>query len=59
MDVYNIEDYTDDELITILDLDSDVSDTALEAAIIQQIQKHMFLRSEMGRKMFQFLKDVA
>lgn len=58
MDVYNIEDYTDDELITILDLDSDVSDTALEAAIIQQIQKHMFLRSETGRKMFQFFKDV-
>jgi hypothetical protein len=58
MDVYNIEDYTDDELITILDLDSNVSDTALEAAIIQQIQKHMFLRSETGRKMFQFFKDV-
>ena len=54
LEQYKIENYTDEELYEILELNSEASDGELEARIIQLIQKHMYLRTTTGRRLFNF-----
>jgi hypothetical protein len=56
---YDVSNYTDEELYSILDLQtSSPTDSELEGAIIQKIQRHMYLRTSSGRKLFQFFRDI-
>ena len=54
---YDVSKYTDEELYNILELNPGATDNELEARIIQQIQRHMYLKTTTGRKLFQFFKD--
>lgn len=58
LEQYKIENYTDEELYEILELNSEASDGELEARIIQMIQKHMYLRTTTGRRLFHFFQDM-
>jgi hypothetical protein len=55
--MYNIADFTDDELYNLLDL-TDPSDGELEARIIQMLQRHMNVDTPNGQQLFQFFNDV-
>ena len=55
---YKVTDFTDTELFSLLELSSNPTDNELEARIIQMLQRHMYLRTESGRQLFQFFKDI-
>lgn len=56
---YKIENYTDQELYTILELSSNTpTDGELEARIIQMIQRHKQVQSNSGQKLYQFFIDI-
>ena len=57
MPTYNVDDFEDEELFSLLELPSNPSDGVLEARIIQMLQRHMYLRTESGRQLFQFFMD--
>ena len=54
---YKVENYSDQELYTILELSSP-TDGELEARIIQMIQRHKQVQSSSGQKMYQFFIDI-
>ena len=58
MPMYNVADFTDVELYSLLELSPTPTDSELEARIIQMLQRHMYLRTESGRQLFQFFKDI-
>lgn len=55
---YDVSAYSDEELYNILELNPTASDRELEARIIQMIQRHMYLTTVTGRKLFKFFKDI-
>jgi len=55
---YNVADFTDLELYSLLELSNKPTDSELEARIIQMLQRHMYLRTESGKQLFQFFKDI-
>ena len=58
MSTYKVEDFTDLELYSLLELSSTPTDNELEARIIQMLQRHMYLRTHSGKQLFQFFKDI-
>ena len=56
-DIYNIKNYTDAELLNILDL-SNPTDNELEAKILSLISKYGYFQNEDGRKLRQFYEDI-
>lgn len=57
-DAYNVDNYTDDELYNILQLNPNPTDSELEAKIIQILQRHMYIRTSLGKKLFDFYKSI-
>lgn len=55
---YDVSKYSDEELYNILELNPAATDNELEARLIQQIQRHMYLNTTTGRKLFKFFKDI-
>lgn len=55
---YDVSKYSDEELYNILELNPGATDNELEARIIQQIQRHMYLKTTTGRKLFKFFTDI-
>ena len=58
MPTYNVGDFTDVELYSLLELSPTPTDNELEARIIQMLQRHMYLRTESGKQLFKFFKDI-
>lgn len=57
MDAYDVKSYTDDELLNILEL-TKPTDAELEGRIVQLMQKHMYMKSDSGKKLFLFFKSM-
>jgi len=56
-DIYNIKNYTDEELLNILDL-SNPTDNELEAKILSLISKYENFQNEEGKKLQKFYEDI-
>ena len=56
-DLYNVNNYTEDELFKILDI-SNPTDRELEARILSQINKFKDMKNDFGEKMFLFLNNI-
>lgn len=56
-DIYNIENYSDSELLNILDLNNP-TDRELEAKIISLIQKYENMQNKGGEKLVSFYKNI-
>ena len=56
-DIYNIQNYTDNELLNILDL-SNPTDTELEAKILSLISKYGYFQNQEGQKLRKFYEDI-
>jgi hypothetical protein len=55
--IYDIETYTDSELLDILDLNNP-TDRELEAKIIFLIRKYENMQNESGNKLAKFFEDI-
>ena len=55
---YNINDYTEEELYKILNLENEVSDRELEAKIIGMYGKYKNMQSDAGDKLAKFFIDI-
>lgn len=56
-DIYNIKNYTDAELLNILDL-SNPTDNELEAKILSLISKYGYFQTQEGQKLQKFYQDI-
>lgn len=57
-DEYNVNQYSDEELLTILDLNHNPSDRELEAKIIFNINKYKNIAGESGTQLATFFEDI-
>jgi hypothetical protein len=57
-DLYNITDYTDDELYEILDLTKNPSDRELEAKVLFFIHKYSNMNTKSSKKLAKFFDDI-
>ena len=57
MDVYDINQYTDEQLYEILDMNHP-TDRELEAKIIQMINKYENISTEIGKKLYSFFDSI-
>ena len=55
---YNVGQYTDEELLTILDLNHNPTDRELEAKIIFNINKYKNIPGESGIQLSTFFEDI-
>ena len=55
--IYDIDSYTDSELLDILDLNNP-TDRELEAKIIFMIRKYENLQNESGNRLAEFFNDI-
>jgi hypothetical protein len=57
MDIYNVNNYSDEQLYEILDM-SHPTDRELEAKIIQMLQKYENIKNEMGNQLYSFFDSI-
>ena len=57
-DEYDVTQYTDEELLTILDLNHNPTDRELEAKIIFSINKYKHIAGESGTQLATFFEDI-
>jgi len=57
IDLYNVDNYTDDELYHLLDL-TNPSDKVLEAKLLFMINKYRYIQNEKGKQFTQFFTDI-
>ena len=61
-EIYDVDNYEDDELYEILGINleetPDPEPETIESTIINQLQNYQYSRTVTGRKMYQFLKDI-
>lgn len=56
--MYDINDYSEEELYKVLNLNKDVNDRELEAKIIFMYRKYKNLQTEAGEKLAKFFNDI-
>lgn len=57
-DIYDVSNYTDAELLHLLDVPANITDRELEAKILQNIYKYNNIGNESGLKLVSFFTDI-